>query len=78
MSPGCGKFDYIKLSVGCGVSGGSRIFERWFPLVVDHRRRGVGAQPPDAEEVLILKVYNLLKVNTYLSPELGTLVSVVS
>ena len=36
-------------------SGGSRIFERWFPLVVDHRRRGLGAQPPAAEEVLIFK-----------------------
>ena len=36
-------------------SGGSRIFERWFPLVVDHRRRGVGAQLPAAEEVLIFK-----------------------
>ena len=25
-----------------------------FPLVVDPRRRGLGAQPPAAEEVLIL------------------------
>ena len=38
-----------------GSSGGSRIFKRWFPLVVDHRRRGLGAQPPGAEEVLIFK-----------------------
>ena len=36
-------------------SGGSRIFERWFPLVVDHRCRGLGVQPPAAEEVLIFK-----------------------
>ena len=58
-------------------SGGSRIFERWFPLVVDDKRR---AQPPAAEEVLIFKSiqsiesYNIL----YLRPELATLVSVVS
>ena len=62
------------------ISGGSRIFERWFPLVVDHRRRGLGAVPPAAEEVLIFKniqsieSYNIL----YLRPELATLVSVVS
>ena len=51
-------------------SGGSRIFERWFPLVVDHRRRGLGVQPPAAEEDLIFKSiqsiesYNIL----YLRP----------
>ena len=61
-------------------SGGSRIFERWFPLVVDDRRKGLEAQPPAAEEVLIFKSiqsiesYNIL----YLRPELATLVSVVS
>ena len=37
------------------LSGGSRIFERWFPLVVDHRHKGLGAQPPTAEEFLIFK-----------------------
>ena len=36
-------------------SGGSRNFERGFPLVVDPKRRGLGAQPPAAEEVLIFK-----------------------
>ena len=36
-----------------GLSGGSRIFEKWFPSVVDHRCRGLGAQPPAAEEVSI-------------------------
>ena len=61
-------------------SGESRIFERWFPLVVDHRCRGLGAQPPAAEKVLIFKSiqsiesYNIL----YLRPELATFVSVVS
>ena len=30
-------------------SGGSRNSERGFPLVVDARHRGLGAQPPDAE-----------------------------
>ena len=51
-------------------SGGCRIFERWFLLVVDHRRRGLGVQPPAAEEVLIFKSiqsiesYNIL----YLRP----------
>ena len=41
---------------GAPYSGGSRISKRRFPLVVDrHRRRGLGAQPPAAEEVLILK-----------------------
>ena len=54
----------------CLSSGGSRILKRWFPLVVDHRCRGVGAQPPAAEEVLIFKSiqsiesYNIL----YLRP----------
>ena len=31
------------------TSGGSRNSERVFPLVVDPRCRGLGAQPPDAE-----------------------------
>ena len=34
-------------------SGGSRNFERRFPLVVDPRCRGLGVQPPAAEDVLI-------------------------
>jgi len=48
------------------ISGGSRIFERWFPSVVDHRCGGLGAQPPAAEEVLIftsiqsIENYNIL------------------
>ena len=57
----------------CLYSGGSRIFERWFPSVVDPRCRvvdprcrGLGAQPPAAEEVLIftsiqsIENYNIL------------------
>ena len=35
-------------------SGGSRNFGREFPLVIDPRCRGLGAQSPAAEEVLIL------------------------
>ena len=48
------------------ISGGSRIFERWSPSVVDHRCRGVGVQPPTAEEVLFftsiqsIEKYNIL------------------
>ena len=37
------------------ISGGSRNSKRGFPLVVDPRRGGLGAQPPAAEQVLILK-----------------------
>ena len=44
-------------------SGGSRISERRFPLVVDHRRRGLGAQPPAAVEVLIFK--SILTIESY-------------
>ena len=47
-----------------GISGGSRIFERWFPLVVDHRRRGLGAQPPATEEVLIFKSMKVITFYT--------------
>ena len=35
------------------VSGGSRNIERGFPLVVDPRCGGLGAQPPAAEDVLV-------------------------
>ena len=31
------------------ISGGSRNSEKGFPLIVDPRCRGLGAQPPDAE-----------------------------
>ena len=39
----------------CVCSGGSRNFERGFPVVVDPRCRGLVAQPPatDHEEVFI-------------------------
>ena len=36
-------------------SGGSRNSERGFQLIVDPKRRGLGAQPPAAEEVSIFK-----------------------
>ena len=64
------------------TSGGSRISKRRFPLVVDHRRRGLGAQPPAAEEVLILKSiqsiesYNVLYLTeTIINYELANSVS---
>ena len=51
--------------VGCDVavkphlqpltSGGSRNSERGFQLIVDPKRRGLGAHPPAAEEVSIFK-----------------------
>ena len=60
----------------CSYSGGSRILKGWFPLVVDHRRRG----PPAAEEVLIFKSiqsiesYNVLYLRPLsLNYELATL-----
>ena len=37
------------------ASGGSRNSERGFQLIVDLKRRGLGAQPPAAEEVSIFK-----------------------
>ena len=37
------------------ASGGSRNSERGFQLIVDPKRRGLGAQPPAAEEVSIFK-----------------------
>ena len=46
---------FLKYCISHRCSGGSRISKRRFPLVVDHRRRGLGAQPPATEEVLILK-----------------------
>ena len=36
-------------------SGGSRNSERGFQLIVDPKRRGLGVQPPAAEEVSIFK-----------------------
>ena len=52
-----------------GSSGRSRISERWFPLVVDHRCRGLGAQPPIAEEVLIFKsIQSIESYILYLRP----------
>ena len=47
------------------VSGGSRNFERWFPLVVDHRHRGLWVQPPAAEEVLMFK--SIQSIESYIT-----------
>ena len=46
-------------------SGGSRISERRFPLVVDHRHKGLGAQPPAAVDVLIFK--SILTIESYIA-----------
>ena len=42
-----------------GDRGGSINFGRGFPWVVDPRRRGLGAQPSDADEVLICKTMKI-------------------
>ena len=51
-------------------SGGCRILKRRFHGLVDPRCRGVGAQPPAAEDVLIfintlsIEIYHKLHINS--------------
>ena len=53
-----------------------RILKRWFPLVVDHRCRGLGAQPPAAEEVLIFKsIQSIESYNFYTLDRGGSRIS---
>ena len=37
--------------------GVPRIFERWFLIVMDLRCRGLGAQPPVTDKLLIFKIW---------------------
>ena len=45
------KLDVTYINISIIISGGSRNSERGFRLVVDPRRRGLGAAPPEADEV---------------------------
>ena len=65
--------------INAGASGGSRILKRRFHGLVDPRRRGLGVQPPAAEEVLIFKntlsieIYYKLHINSDSGPHVQSL-----